>query len=59
MYLAYAIKSLERIYIYVGMTNDITRRLPNTIKGKIVLRKLTDLSNLFTAKLIIQELKQE
>ena len=34
MYFVYAIKSLERIYIYVGMTNDITRRLAQHNKGQ-------------------------
>ena len=34
MYYVYAIKSLERIYIYVGMTNNIERRLAQHNKGQ-------------------------
>ena len=34
MYYVYAIKSLERIYIYVGMTNNIERRLAQHNNGQ-------------------------
>ena len=34
MYYVYAIKSIERIYIYVGMTNNIERRLAQHNNGQ-------------------------
>jgi putative endonuclease len=30
----YAIKSLERVYIYVGMTNNVERRINEHTKGQ-------------------------
>jgi len=34
MYYVYAIKSLERVYIYVGMTSNVERRINEHNKGK-------------------------
>ncbi len=34
MYYVYAIKSLERTYIYVGMTDNVERRLDQHNKGQ-------------------------
>ncbi len=34
MYYVYAIKSLERTYIYVGMTDNVERRLDQQNKGQ-------------------------
>ncbi|MEM1322362.1 MAG: GIY-YIG nuclease family protein [Bacteroidota bacterium] len=34
MYLVYAIKSLERNYIYVGLTDNLNRRLSQHNSGK-------------------------
>ena len=34
MYYVYALKSLERNYIYVGMTNDMDRRVKEHNKGE-------------------------
>ena len=34
MYYVYAIKSLERVYIYVGMTTNVERRINEHNKGK-------------------------
>ncbi|MEW5894477.1 MAG: GIY-YIG nuclease family protein [Candidatus Omnitrophota bacterium] len=39
MFIVYAIKSLRCNYIYVGLTNDLTRRLNQHIKGKSATTK--------------------
>jgi putative endonuclease len=39
MYYVYAIKSISRNYIYVGMTNDLDRRINQHNNGKSITTK--------------------
>ncbi len=46
MYFVYAIKSLVRVYIYVGLTEMVERRIGQ--------QKHTNHSNLYIQKLLVQ-----
>jgi putative endonuclease len=59
MYYVYAISSLERNYIYVGLTNNIERRFSEHNSGKIKLQNHIHLLYLFMSKNVAPELKLE
>ena len=59
MFYVYAISSISRNYIYVGLTNNIEKRFAQHNKGENKSTKAIDHLFYFTQKYIKQEQKRE